>query len=127
MIRRHAIRPSRKPIAQKKNADGKPKERFEGLRDEAYREHIRSLPCVIAGREGHQCWHPEHRSDAAHVDTKARGNGDAGQLVPMCRRAHQDQHAYGIKSFQREYAVNLREIAGELWLAYEKERVGHGI
>lgn len=106
----------------RRNAQGAPRERFEGLRDEDYREWIRNLPCILTGREGHQCWHPEKRSDAAHVESKACGSGDAGNLFPACRRAHQDQHDHGMKSFCREWGVNVREIAGALWLTYEQEK-----
>jgi hypothetical protein len=128
MMRRTKLR-THTGLSVKKNAEGKPRERFEGLRLEEYREHIRHLPCILAGAPGHQCWHPEHRSDACHVITKARGAGDAGNLVPMCRRAHDDQHSYGIKSFEREYATHLQgqrlgEIAGALWLQWERD---HGV
>ena len=97
-------------------------ERFPGLVVEAYREWVRGLPCVLAGREGHRCWHPERRCDAAHVATKARGAGDVANLWPACRSAHDEQHRYGIKSFQVRWGLNLREIAGALWLRYEAEQ-----
>lgn len=113
---------TRTGLKARKNADGKPRERFEKLRDDAFRDWIRALPCAIAHVEGHRCYHPEHRSDAAHVESKARGAGDAGNLVPLCRRAHEDQHAHGIKSFQREYKINLKELAGALWLKFESEQ-----
>lgn len=120
-MRRTRLRPG-KPLEAKRNEDGQRRERFEGLRDEPFREWIRSLPCLLAIQPGHDCWHPEKRSDAAHVESKARGAGDAGNLVPLCRRAHQEQHDYGLKSFQRVHGVNLRLIAGELWIRYEQER-----
>lgn len=104
------------------NAQGKPRERFEGLRIDAYREWIREQPCLLAGRDGHICWSPEKVRDAAHVESKARGAGDAGNLVSLCRRAHQELHAFGTKSFQRTYGMHLRTVAGELWLEYERAK-----
>lgn len=119
-MKRYRIRQGAAPKV-KLNDAGQPRERFEGLRLEAYREWIRSLPCILVGREGHTCWSPEKVSDACHVESKARGAGDAGNLYPGCRRAHQEEHNYGRKSFEAFWGVKLREIAGALWLKYEAE------
>ena len=53
-----------------------------------------------------------------------RGAGDAGNLVPLCRRHHNESHTYGQKSFEREHAASLdnqplRVWAGGLWIGYE--------
>lgn len=112
----------RSALKARKNAEGKPRERFEGLRDEPFREWIRNQPCILAGREGHRCWSVSKRSEACHVESKARGAGDAGNLLPMCTAAHRDQHDYGIKSFEREYGVKLRALAGAYWLEYEQQQ-----
>ena len=117
-MKRTALR-RKTPLKAKCNAEGKPRERFEGLRDEDYRDWIRGKPCAVASP---RCVYENHQSDAAHVESKARGAGDAGNLVPLCRRDHDDQHVHGIRSFQREHGVNLRQIAGALWLEYERER-----
>lgn len=100
------------------NADGKPRERFEGLRLEDFRDWIRARPCLL---HGPHCRYANHESDAAHVENKSRGAGDAGNLVPLCRGHHREQHGYGQRSFEREHGVRLKEIAGALWLEYEKQ------
>ena len=111
------------------NKAGQPRERFEALRDEDFREWVREQPCVIANKD---CWYFRRDdgtkfSDAAHVESKARGTGDAANLVPLCRCHHREQHTFGQRSFEREHDLKLRQIAGEVWLKYEAERVGHGI
>lgn len=99
------------------------RERFEGLRDEDFRAWIRHRPCLLHG-EG--CCYARDRegrfSDPAHVRTKATGAGDAGNIVPLCRRHHEEQHRYGIRSFESLHGIRLRDVAGTLWLAYEQER-----
>ena len=116
----------RKPIKRRLNASGLPRERFEGLRDEDYRKWVREQPCAIRAMEpavpGHYCWSPEGRAlnDAAHVKGKATGAGDAGNLVSLCRRGHQELHAYGIKSFQRAHAIDLEGVAALLWNEYQR-------
>lgn len=118
MMRRTKLRPGKPPEAQR-NEQGKPRERFEHLRDEAYREWIREQPCLLASE---RCFYATKRSEAAHVASKATGSGDSGNLVPLCTRHHREQHDYGVKSFQRVNAVNLRQAAGALWLKYECEK-----
>lgn len=125
-MKRHKIRVRSTPKVRT-NEQGQPRERFEGLRNEEYRDWIRGLPCILQGRTNasgrvHVCWHPERCSDACHVESKARGAGDVGNLYPGCRVAHRDEHDFGRKSFEREWSVNLREIAGALWLTYESQR-----
>lgn len=46
-------------------------------------------------------------SDACHITTK-RLRGDAlDNLMPLCRREHQEQHRIGIKSFVRKYNLPI--------------------
>lgn len=128
-----------RPISPKKLAalDGKMprstlkasgEERFPGLKDDDYRTWIRALPCIVASAS---CRYVRDRegmhSDPAHVRTKATGAGDAGNLVPLCRGHHDEQHNYGPRSFavvHREAldGKTLRECAAELWVRYEGER-----
>lgn len=117
---KHTALRRKKPLRKcRLNKDGKPRERFEGLRDEGFREFVRARPCVVASPS---CAYADHQSDAAHVENKARGSGDAGNLVPLCRRHHQEQHLYGLKDFERAHKVKLRAVAGMTWLAYEQSQ-----
>ena len=43
-------------------------------------------------------------------------------MVPLCRRHHREQHDHGLRSFEAEHGVDLRSLAGELWLVYERSQ-----
>lgn len=119
-MRRTRIRTNATPKVRL-NKDGKPRERFEGLRDEAKREWIRHQPCAVAN-EGCQYERTTEGffSDAEHVENKARGLGD-DSLIPLCRRHHRERHDFGPKDFQRTYKVNTTLLAGEYQLRWERE------
>lgn len=54
----------------------------------------RSKPCLACGR----------RSDAAHIKSKGSGgNDETGNLVPLCRQHHSEQHQLGWVRFSRKY------------------------
>ena len=114
-----------KPIKRRRNAAGKPRERFEKLRDEAYRAWIRERWCVIVShgttqaKRSHRCWAPSGIV-AAHVSPKARGTGDRNQLVPLCEGGHMEQEGH-TKAFNTKYGLDLAAIAKELDARYEKE------
>jgi hypothetical protein len=113
-----------------KKVSAKPRrERFEHLKDDAYRQWVRDHSCLVAGVRDeedvpHRCW---GTMEAAHVRTKATGSGDRMNLVPLCTLAHRIQHTVGIKSFQRRYRIRLDFIAAQLDAEYEAERIGHEI
>jgi hypothetical protein len=71
---------------------------------------IRSLPCTIAGCNGH--------AEAAHV-RQASGGGmglkpDDRFALPLCHRHHAYQHRVGHAAFDREYGIESRAIALQL-------------
>lgn len=81
---------------------------FPNRRDEAYREHVRGLPCALAVVPGSLC---EGVVEAAHVVGRSTGAFDAGDLVPLCRKHHRWQHRIGaLEVFKRTF-VNLAEDA----------------
>lgn len=118
-MKQYRIRPGQAPKV-KLNKAGLPRERFEGLRDEAKRAWVREQPCIVAGpacvyartKDGFQ-------SDAEHVDNKARGHGDVS-LVPMCRRHHQERHTFGPKSFEKAHKISFAQLAGEYQVRWEE-------
>ena len=127
-MKRHGIRPGQPPKA-KLNAQGVPKERFESLRLEDFREWVRLQPCAVASKD---CLYYRRMdgtriSDATHYDAKARGVGDEANLIPFCRVHHNEQHTFGPRSFEREHKVKLGMLAGATWEAYEAERIGHDL
>lgn len=48
-------------------------------------------------------------TDPAHIKTRgAVGTSeDVGNIVPLCRRCHTEQHQIGIKSFEKKFDVDL--------------------
>lgn len=100
----------------------------EGLiRDDEFREWIRQRPCLLADREPCTCGKYVHVgsrrmvTEACHVRTK-RLAGDKANIVPLCSSHHKEQHQRGIKTFQRDYGLDLKAIAQELWDQYTQER-----
>lgn len=73
----------------------------------------RKLPCCVCNKRP--------PSDPAHVVSRGAGGRDLGNIVPLCRRHHNEQGARGIKTFQSEHAIDLAAIAREL-----AEKVRHG-
>lgn len=118
-MRRYKIRTKVEPKVRK-NADGKLRERFESLRDEAKRAWIRQQPCAIAGPQCRYFRTAEgFVSDPEHVENKSRGLGDAS-LIPLCRKHHDERHTFGPKSFEREHKVKFALLVGEYQLKWEQ-------
>lgn len=51
--------------------------------------------------------------DPAHVLSRGAGGKDR-DVVPLCRKHHQEQHKLGIVTFQARHNANLRLVADEL-------------
>jgi hypothetical protein len=89
--------------------------------DEAYREWIRGLPCILLDRclyigtvpLAHICTGDRQ---ACHVKNRGAGGKDRGNLYPGCGAAHEHQHRLGIRSFEATWKLDLTFLAGE----YEK-------
>jgi hypothetical protein len=94
--------------------------------DEPYREWIRALPCILAGRTAQvESWPMEHRClepiQSCHVKSRGAGGGDRNNLYPGCVVAHHQQHLVGIRSFEHCWDVSLKTIARQLTAVYEAE------
>lgn len=95
------------------------------VRDDAFRDHIRQMRCLLADREPCTCGKYIHVgsrrmvTEACHVRTR-RNNGDRANLVPLCSSHHKEQHQKGIKTFERMYDLDLRAIAADLWDRYQE-------
>lgn len=102
-------------------ARGKRGSMFPARRDHPFTQWVKTLPCVLFGTLGHECWGP---IDPAHVfKTRACGAYDRGETVPMCRAHHQRQEGR-TAAFIVETGVNVRRIAKELpaWYKEDTER-----
>ena len=69
--------------------------------DLPYRAWIRTQPCIICGRDAEPC----------HVRSRGAGGTDLGNIVPMCRIHHTEQHKIGIKTFQAKWRVDMVALA----------------
>ena len=70
---------------------GKPKR----IEDESLLETIREMPCLICSKSP---------VDAHHMTSRGAGGGDTkDNLVPLCRKHHQEYHQIGISKFAWKY------------------------
>lgn len=87
------------------------RKRFAHRRDKAYMAWIHTQPCVLSKAEDHECRGP---LEAAHVKSRGAGGDDRRNVVPLCQRAHRQQHTWGIRTFELFWLVDLKSEA--LWL-----------
>lgn len=120
-MRNSRMRPTAGPKVRL-NKDGRPREAFEGLRDEDKRAWIRQQPCAVASEK---CRYTRTSagfvSDVEHVENKARGLGDDA-TIPLCHGHHMERHQYGPKSCEKAWGVKFAELVGTYQVAYEKAR-----
>ena len=109
---------ARNPLKAK---TGKPK-RFAARRNEAYCAWIRAMRCTVRNSLRALCC--EGEIQVCHVKTRGSGGDDEGNVIPMCAWHHARQHSLGIRSFESQYGVNLKGIATELFVTYEREILG---
>lgn len=79
--------------------------------DEVYRAYIRTLPCVA-----HGCPPP---SDPHHVRTRGAGGHDRGNLIPLCRFAHDEVDSLGDTLWAAKYGFRMIDKAVEIDARYE--------
>lgn len=71
------------------------------IRNNATLNEIRKKPCAACRRPG--------PSDPHHVKSRGAGGGDTSDnLLPLCRRCHQEWHRIGIESFTEKYPAIQR-------------------
>lgn len=64
---------------------------------------------------------PATRAEAAHVRSKGAGGPDKGNTIPLCMGHHHEQHLIGIRSFEKRYGLDLKTIAQDLAVRYDRE------
>ena len=94
------------------------------IRCPAHLKWVRGHECVMAALLLHFC---DGKVEAAHV----RSGTDGGVgikpsdiwAIPLCSRAHRYQHDIGEVAFEKEFDINLREIAEGLarWSPHRKK------
>lgn len=120
-----------KPVSKKRRAsiearrttvvpDG-PREPVTDDADHAFRSWVSMLTCaVLLGRE-------RVRVDPAHVrcvrrngDWLARPDGWSGNIIPLSRHEHEDQHRMGVESYQADRELSMEAIAVVVGEAYQR-------
>lgn len=112
--------PKRVKIKKRLQARREPKA-FQHRRIPEYQEFIRGYACLIRSipLEAYgRCPLGIFGSECAHVKSRGAGGDDIGNCVPLCRYHHQQQHALGIRSFQKKYGLDLYAIAADLGRIY---------
>ena len=66
----------------------------------------RLTPCCVPGCKAMP------PGDPCHVRSRGSGGKDWANVVPMCRRHHDEQGAMGISSFESRYQIHLEVVAG---------------
>jgi len=54
---------------------------------------------------------PLDRIDPAHVRSRGAGGQDEGNVIPLCRRHHDEQHRRGVLTWQLDRRVDMRAEA----------------
>lgn len=118
---------------QRIKSKGKPRHKVSGKPDEQFRAWVRGLPCCISGRLNGEVFgpplSPKYKDDdfeirrkahviVAHVKSRGAGGEDHGNIVPMEWLVHEEQHRIGIRSFEKKYGIDLKQIAAELYARY---------
>jgi hypothetical protein len=83
------------------------------VRNDAYLDWITAHPCVSCG-----CW----PTDPHHIKTRNTGGEDRANVIPLCRRCHDEWHDRGRHTFAAKYAIEPGRVAAALWTEYQGER-----
>lgn len=97
--RKKTLSKSGKRLVRKALARGRGKPRFKNGKDPVYLQWIRGMRCEVGLRDK-PC---SGRVEAAHLISRGAGGADYGNVLPLCTRHHQRQHAMGIQSFAAYY------------------------
>lgn len=89
-------------MKRKKRIKHRGRSRFPHRRCPDFIEWIREQKCCITHRYG---------VDPAHIKPRSTGGDDLYNVVPLCRKLHDELHHIGIDSFQRNYTIDLAGIA----------------
>lgn len=89
------------------------------IRSKPHLAYVRSLSCAI--RHGHHLPHIcEGVIEPAH--TRIGTDGGMGMkpgdnwVIPLCSKAHREQHAIGELCFQERYCLDMKQMATDLWV-----------
>lgn len=62
----------------------------------------RRSPCLVCGKRP---------SDPAHVRSRGAGGRDRGNVIPLCRDHHREQHQHGWAALERVHLIDVTEEA----------------
>ena len=111
-----------KPLKRTTRLKVRGKSRFPKRRLIGYPEWVAGFRCCVGYYgldQDYICPSGFLGSEPAHIKSRGAGGTDAANIVPLCRHHHTEQHAMGIKSFQRKYSIDLRALANHFWQFYQ--------
>lgn len=95
--------------------------------DEARRQYIRGLSCILSLHKDAD--NRPHRCDsivlACHVKSRGSGGKDAGNMFPGCNAVNQEHGRIGTIGFERKHGVALSVVAARLERVYVSEAWRH--
>ena len=87
-----------------------------------HHEWIGTLPCVLAGLQGHVCeWYDGIPTVGHHLKSVGSGGEDRRNQIPVCGKAHAEFHAEPLSTVCRRWHRDFRSIACELTEQFDRE------
>lgn len=109
------VKARKKPKAPKRLKPVNPKtggHRFAANVNEGLRGYVRTLPCLLAGRQSAQSEKPHQCvgvTECCHLKTRGSGAPDDNNVWPGCRLAHLGQEGK-TKDFEWYWQINLKAV-----------------
>lgn len=89
------------------------------VKDPAYIEYIRSIPCIVCLLKG-----LESASEDHHVNEKGKGSmgskTDDRRAIPLCHPHHAEFHDTGRETFSKKYDLDYEYIIQKFNNIYDK-------
>ena len=86
------------------------------IRSPAHLKWVRGHECAVKDKSDYYCY---GKAQAAHVRTGTDGalsiKPSDCYVIPLCCHHHGIQHTLGEAAFEREYQINMKKIAADLW------------
>ena len=75
---------------------------------------VTTLPCAICGSGTYHDDTGEWLSDPCHVKSRGSGGKDEGNVIPMCRSHHVEQHSKGWRYMESVYGIEPLAVAEQV-------------
>lgn len=89
------------------------------VKDDAYLDFIRSLPCLVTRREPVEAAHVSYAAPEYGKLGRGKGAKESDRwAVPLCPDEHRKQHSLNERDYWRSVGIDPCIIAALLWAAY---------